>query len=614
MQLKYKISISIFLISLSILSSISVVYSQLSYKTIMEMEKSTLKASAVESARYIEVELLDKLSNTLTISSAPIVSEMLRKSNLEYKILTDEQKLQNIDKLNRRWMKAEDEKDSFVSPYLNNKLALFLKKQQSILKGVYGEIFITNKYGAMIASTGKLTTLAHAKKYWWKKSFSDGDGAIFFDDRGFDASVGGYVIGVTVPVMDGDKVIGILKANVNIMSTLKGIVSHYKDMNHGSLKVVRTKGLIVYEENLPPLSTSINPLLLKNIQTLKAGTEILKEYAQESLMAYAPLRLSLDNKNIGFGGKIKTQDHTKGNDRELWHTVISYPEHLALRESALTNKMIIYIGLFVAFLSAIIAFFTGRWISKPIDALQIAHLKLQEQEDIMIAQSRHAAMGEMISMIAHQWRQPISVIAMGANNILADIELDMVDEVRLKKGAYSIVNQTQELSKTIDDFRGFFKPQKVVDKVFVEDIFSDAFNVIGKSLEHSDIKLITDFKDTKKIRTYSRELMQVLINIFKNAKEALDENNVEQKEIKVSIEEIKDNIVVKICDNAGGIKEDMISKIYEPYFSTKSEKNGTGLGLYMSRTIIEKHLKGSIKAYNIEAGVCFEIRVPIDGV
>jgi len=124
MQLKYKISISIFLISLSILSSISVVYSQLSYKTIMEMEKSTLKASAVESARYIEVELLDKLSNTLTISSAPIVSEMLRKSNLEYKTLTDEQKLQNIDKLNRRWMKAEDEKDSFVSPYLNNKLAV----------------------------------------------------------------------------------------------------------------------------------------------------------------------------------------------------------------------------------------------------------------------------------------------------------------------------------------------------------------------------------------------------------------------------------------------------------------------------------------------------------
>jgi len=611
MGLKYKISISILLISLTILSLISVIYSQWSYKTIMEREKKSLLSSAVESARYIEVELLDKLSNTLTISSAPIVSEMLKNSNLEYKTLTDEQKLQKIDKLNRRWMKAEDEKDSFVTPYLNNKLALFLKKQQSILKGVYGEIFITNKYGAMIASTGKLTTLAHAKKYWWKKSFSDGNGAIFFDDRGFDASVGGYVIGVTVPVMDGDKVIGILKANVNIISTLKGIVSHYKNMNHGALKVVRTKGLVVYEENLPPLSTSINPLLLKNIQTLEAGTEILKEYAQESLMAYAPIRLSINNKNIGFGGKVKTQDHVKGNDRELWHTVISYPKNLALAESIQTNKMIIFIGLFIAFLSAIVAFITGRWISKPVEELQIAQLKLQEQEEIMIAQSRHAAMGEMISMIAHQWRQPISVIAMGANNILADIELDMVDEVRLKKGAYSIVNQTQELSRTIDDFRNFFRPEKELEDTLVEDIFNNVFTVVGKSLDNYNIEVIKEFHNAK-IKTYPRELMQVFINIIKNSKEAIVENSSKDKKIFIKVNKTQNDISIKICDTGGGIKDEILNKIFDPYFSTKSAKNGTGIGLYMSKTIVQKHLNGTLRAYNIDNGICLEISLPLD--
>jgi signal transduction histidine kinase len=228
----------------------------------------------------------------------------------------------------------------------------------------------------------------------------------------------------------------------------------------------------------------------------------------------------------------------------------------------------------------------------------------------MIAQSRHAAMGEMISMIAHQWRQPLSIISMGANNILADIELDILDTDTLEAGAKDIIAQTQELSKTIDDFKNFFKPIKNIEEVTVEDIMEETLRVIGKSLENNNIKIITNFDTKQTIQTYSRELMQVFINIINNAKEALVYNNIANKQITITTINKTKNIDIKICDNGTGIAFDVINKIFDPYFTTKDEHNGTGLGLYISKTIIEKHLLGSIKAYNIKNGACFEINIP----
>ncbi len=236
--------------------------------------------------------------------------------------------------------------------------------------------------------------------------------------------------------------------------------------------------------------------------------------------------------------------------------------------------------------------------------------ELHNKEEIMIAQSRHAEMGEMISMIAHQWRQPISVIAMDANNILADIELEMLEEESLKSNSIDILAQIQELSKTIDDFRNFFKPEKNVEEVLAKDVVRDALGVIGKSLENNNIKVVFESTEEIKIKTYSRELMQVLINIIKNARETLLEHGVKEGSISISIQNEKESLTLKICDNGGGIKEEIMDQIFNPYFTTKGEKNGTGLGLYMSKTIIEKHLQGSIKVSNVNEGACFEISIP----
>jgi len=254
------------------------------------------------------------------------------------------------------------------------------------------------------------------------------------------------------------------------------------------------------------------------------------------------------------------------------------------------------------------------YISFKLEISDKIHLRqeLKDREEIMIAQSRHAAMGEMISMIAHQWRQPISVIAMDANNILVDIELESIEVDSLKTDLIDIVDQTKYLSKTIDDFRNFFKPTKLKDEVLVSDVFNESFLVISKSLQNHNIDVQNHFNTGTKVFIYSRELLQVFINILKNAKEALIEERTDSRKIVNKIYEQENNIIILICDNAGGIDQEIINKIFDPYFTTKDEINGTGLGLYMSKTIIEKHFNGTIVAQNAEEGTCFKIKFPID--
>lgn len=249
---------------------------------------------------------------------------------------------------------------------------------------------------------------------------------------------------------------------------------------------------------------------------------------------------------------------------------------------------------------------THNDVTKDVEAQK----ELKEKDELMISQSGHAAMGEMISMIAHQWRQPLSVISMRANNILVDVKLDALDTESLVTDIKDICFHVQELSKTIDDFRDFFKPVKTVEEVCIEDVYYDSYRVMSKSLQYDSIEVITDFSSKQKIKTYSRELMQVIINILKNSKEAMEKKDIQHKKILVKTDVDENGISISFCDNAGGIDKDIILKIFDPYFSTKSSKNGAGLGLYMCKTIVEKHLKGEIKAYNKDDGVCFVISLP----
>jgi PAS domain S-box-containing protein len=234
---------------------------------------------------------------------------------------------------------------------------------------------------------------------------------------------------------------------------------------------------------------------------------------------------------------------------------------------------------------------------------------LKENEELLVAQSRHAAMGEMISMIAHQWRQPLSVIAMEANNILADIALDEVDTNELEGMARGLLAQTQHLSQTIDDFRNFFKPGKDIEKAKIKTLISDVLGIMEKSLAHHNIHVEIVCDENLFVQTHTRELIQVLINILKNAKEAIQSNH-KNGWIRLHVKADEKCIHVDICDSGGGIPDEILGQIFDPYFTTKETQVGTGLGLYISKTIIEKHLKGRIEANNIDQGACFTLHLP----
>ena len=235
---------------------------------------------------------------------------------------------------------------------------------------------------------------------------------------------------------------------------------------------------------------------------------------------------------------------------------------------------------------------------------------IHEQEELMISQSRQIAMGEMIGMIAHQWRQPLSVISMGANNILLDIEMDEIQTEVFKNEIISILDQVKHLSSTIDDFRNYFHPNKEKEFISIDSVVKQSLSVISKSLEHHNINVESTLCAPDVILIYERELMQVLINIINNAKEALLEFARTDMHITINTSETDKEVFIKICDNGGGIKKEIEKKIFEPYFSTKDEKTGTGLGLYISKTIVEKHLNGIIEVENnIPNGTCFSIRI-----
>ncbi|MDD2780732.1 PAS domain-containing sensor histidine kinase [Sulfuricurvum sp.] len=236
--------------------------------------------------------------------------------------------------------------------------------------------------------------------------------------------------------------------------------------------------------------------------------------------------------------------------------------------------------------------------------------EIKTTQELMMAQSRHAAMGEMISMIAHQWRQPLSIVSMIVNNLLVDIELDGLDENKCTTSSKEILSQVNFLSKTIDVFRDFFRPSKEKELADIVEMIHEALAIIDASLKNKGISIEISNPSDVRAKVYSRELLQVVINIIKNAKEALVMSNVSDPSIKIEIKEEGEMVDIAISNNGPSITTEVISHIFEPYFSTKDEKIGTGLGLYMSKIIVEKHLHGVISVHNMDGGVCFNITLP----
>jgi len=236
--------------------------------------------------------------------------------------------------------------------------------------------------------------------------------------------------------------------------------------------------------------------------------------------------------------------------------------------------------------------------------------ELVKKDKILTVQSRQAVMGEMISMVAHQWRQPLSSVTLNISNFQVKRLLGKdVDGKEIDKILENINDTVVYLSDTINDFQTYFHPKKETTCVNISDVVDKALNFTLPRINEHEISI--DFKKSNlvEIHTYMNELIQVLLNILNNAIDQLVLNKLTNPQIIIALFEDEANIIIEIKDNAGGIKKEYLDFIFEPYFSTKG-KNGTGLGLYMSQMIMQKQFSTDIEVSSHDGETIFRVIVP----
>jgi len=234
---------------------------------------------------------------------------------------------------------------------------------------------------------------------------------------------------------------------------------------------------------------------------------------------------------------------------------------------------------------------------------------LREKEQMLIQQNRLAAMGEMIGNIAHQWRQPLNLLGLTAQQLLMFYDMGGFNRTFLAENVDSSMALIQHMSQTIDDFRNFFKPDK--ERVFfrVQEAISSTLSLMEGSLQSPRINVKIVAQDDPFISGYPNEFKQVVLNLVSNAKDVFAERAVSDARLTITVSSEDDRAVVTVADNAGGIPEEVIGKIFDPYFTTKGSQGGTGIGLFMSRTIIEKNMDGRLSVRNIADGAEFRVEV-----
>lgn len=233
----------------------------------------------------------------------------------------------------------------------------------------------------------------------------------------------------------------------------------------------------------------------------------------------------------------------------------------------------------------------------------------KQKDKKILEQAKLARIGSMISMIAHQWRQPLSQLS----GILMELEtttrFKKVDNNYILNAIDKSDKMIEFMSNTIDDFRNFYKPDKKKEDFYVSNACKKAINIIDATLENLGINLVLDIKDDKKIFGYPTEFSQVILNIISNAKDILIERNIKKPKIEINIESKGVLSIITIKDNAGGIEEKNLEQIFDPYYSTKDLSKGTGLGLYISKLIIERNMGGDLSVSNNNEGAVFKIVV-----
>ena len=402
----------------------SILVFSLSYyrQSIAVMKKQKLlqlENLADEVSEQMNILLKQNTYIAMTMSSAPLITDFLKAGNREYGTLAPEKREERIKQLNQKWMSITRVEDPFIQKFINNPVGKYLQEQADILPGVYGEIFLTNRFGALVATTGKLTTLAHAHKYWWEAAYSNGTGAIFLDDRGYDKSVEGYVIGITIPIRDAGRVSGILKCNINITGPLTDVITQYVDHHPGMIRVVRTGGMIIFGSNITPLSEQLDPAMTEYLEKKQLLSDTVEINHTEYLVASKPIGVTLGTEGFTFGGNVESLDQNLGNRGEAWHIVIFDDTGDITSELLATEQQFLLIGMSIILIMTLVALLIGNSFAKPIVQLS------QSIEDF--------GMGKEYQPVPVKDNNEVQFLSNAFHNMVQNLNRTMASRTELEK-------------------------------------------------------------------------------------------------------------------------------------------------------------------------------------
>ncbi len=235
--------------------------------------------------------------------------------------------------------------------------------------------------------------------------------------------------------------------------------------------------------------------------------------------------------------------------------------------------------------------------------------ELRKKDDLIMQQCRLSAMGTLVNSIAHHWRQPLNNIGLIVQSLQLAFKSNDLSVEELDAEIADTMAILQQISDTIDDFRNFFHHEDEPRRFSVNDAVSRSINFVTPSLKNNGIRVVTDAQPDIQVVGYPNEYAQSLINIIVNARDALTESQVAKPEISIRISGENGRSLVTVLDNGGGIHEDDLPRVFDPYFTTKGPGKGTGISLYMSKMIIEKNMNGRLSVRNVDGGAEFRIEV-----
>lgn len=429
-----------------------------------------------------------------------------------------------------------------------------------------------------------------------------------------------------VPIFNNDKFIGI----VEIITHFNSIARKLEDSGIDSI-------MLVNKRYTKQLTKAFTELFIEDyyVANINAKPELMSYIKQHTVKYFLERKtyLIMDDYFISFYN-LPDLDHKPMGHFLLFKKIdlidVSEIESFKFISEVISTSLILFFLISILLIYFLFKKNQTESINKVLskyneelgETINIEVEKNRKKDVILQHQSRLIALGNMLENIAHQWRQPLSTITTASTGLKLQHELKQLNPERMVKSLDAITNSSQYLSSTIDVFIKFSKPDNKKVRFNISQTILDSCNIIKSNYNENKIELIILLDEEINYLGYKIELTRVFINLFNNAKDALLENNIKNKVVKILLKKCdkEECIYISILDNAGGVKENLKEKIFDPYFTTKHKSQGTGIGLYMSHEIISNHFEGELSVKNKQLtynhkkyrGANFIIKLPLE--